>query len=297
MPLHQNNKNMLPDSYFETGTIAHIVAGNKGRVLDGRRTPGFIESYNAESAMFIWRITDFEDKDNYWEIPAEEIKNYQFEKKSAKLGINNIKIIEDKCKIFEQKLKITSNKNELNTALKLITDKKLLIKNWLIEQSEFVKFGHLKLDITAKTGNKFLFNDLKNYLTINNLYELEKKTAEQYSLNPYSGEWIKGLKIVLAEMGLLDFNDKMPRTADIFSGIGKKNKRKNYIITRMAFVQAYLELAELNEIQLFRGMVTEKDNYETTKTIISASFNPNVAKEFSSLTVNDNARFSYFDVV
>lgn len=60
--------------------IIHIVPGNKGRVLDGWRTPGFIEKYDDESAMFIWRIADFEDKGKCWEVPAEEILAYQFEK-------------------------------------------------------------------------------------------------------------------------------------------------------------------------------------------------------------------------
>ncbi|NLM06088.1 MAG: hypothetical protein GX219_04110 [Tissierellia bacterium] len=62
-----------------------------------------------------------------------------------------------------------------------------------------------------------------------NLYELEKKTSKQYLLNPYSGEWIKGLRIVMSEMGLIDFDETVPRTKDIFEGIGSKGKREKFI--------------------------------------------------------------------
>ncbi|MBC8591169.1 hypothetical protein [Wansuia hejianensis] len=41
------------------------MPGNKRRVSDGRRISGFIEKYDDESAMFIWRITDFKDKGKY----------------------------------------------------------------------------------------------------------------------------------------------------------------------------------------------------------------------------------------
>lgn len=73
MSLHQKHENILPDELFEQGTLYHLVPGNEGRVLDGRRTPGILEIYDSESAMFVWRITDFEDKGEFWEIPAEGV--------------------------------------------------------------------------------------------------------------------------------------------------------------------------------------------------------------------------------
>ena len=82
--------------------------------------------------------------------------------------------------------------------------------------------------------------------------DLETKTANQYLLNPYSGEWIKGLRIVMAEMGLIDFNEKIPRTKDIFEGIGSKEKRRKYIISRLAFVQTFFELSGYKEVQFKR---------------------------------------------
>lgn len=293
MTLHQKNENKLPDSCFEKGTLYHIVPGNRGRVLDGRRTPGFIERYDAESAMFIWRITDFEDKGKYWEVPAEEIAVYQFEKGSKKLTEDKVKEIENRCKLFSEKLTIYGSELKQAKTLELIRKEKILVKDWFLKESEFVKLGNSQLDIHSKRGSNFLFSDLIPYMDICGVLDLERKTAEQYILNPYSGEWIKGLKIVMAEMGLIDFNEKRPRTSDIFKGIGNKDKRKKYIVSRLAFVQTFFELAGYQNVQLFRGMATEGKIYETSRTLISASFNPEVAEEFSCIDRNDKVTFSY----
>lgn len=126
-----------------------------------------------------------------------------------------------------------------------------------------------------------------------NLYELEEKTSKQYLLNPYSGEWIKGLRIVVSEMGLIDFDETVPRTKDIFERIGSKGKREKYILISLAFVRTYFEIANINKVQLFRGMTTEGEVLEKTKTLISTSFNPEVGKAFSTIDLNDDITFSY----
>lgn len=294
MSLHQKHKNKLPDSCFEKGRLYHIIPGNKGRLLDGRRTPGIIERYDDETAMFIWRITDFEDKGRFWEIPAENIGSYQFEIGSKKLSEDDTERIKKKCKEFQGKLIINGEKSELENTLKLIDREKRKTKDWFLNQSQFVRLGKSQLDMEAKTGSSLLFNDLKSYMDMCGLYDLEKKTAEQYLLNPHSGEWTKGLRIVLAEMGLLDFKEKKPRTKDIFKGIGSKDNRKRYIISRLAFIQTFFTLAGYEKVQLFRGMATENDNFETPMTLLSTSFNPRVGKAFSSLERNDKVTFSYF---
>lgn len=294
MTIHQKNDRKLHDSCFETGTLYHIVPGNKGRLLDGRRTPGYIEKYDDESAMFIWRITDFEDKGKCWEVPAEEVFAYQFEKNSKKLREDEVNKVESKCKLFSEKLVIYGSELESKDTMELIEKEKVKVNNWFINQSQFVRFGKSQLDILSKVGSEFLYNDLSSYMDSCGVLDLERKTANQYLLNPYSGEWIKGLRIVLAEMGLIDFNEKKPRTNEIFKGIGCKDKRRQYIISRLAFVQTFFELSGYQEVQLFRGMATEGKLFEKSKTFISATFNPEVGKAFSSIDRNEQITFSYF---
>ena len=40
-----------------------------------------------------------------------------------------------------------------------------------------------------------------------------------------SGEWMKGMLIVLAEMGLVSYSGRVVRTPDLFEGIGAKARR------------------------------------------------------------------------
>ena len=293
MVLHQNNKDKLSDSYFEKGTIHHLVPGNKGRVLDGRRTPGFIEKYDEKSAMFIWRITDFEDKGNCWEIPAEEIVAYQFENNSNKLKENEIKKIKSKCDFFSEKIMIYGSESEYNKTLKLIEKEKIKAMDWFMNESQFVRLGKSQLEIQSEVGSSFLYNDLASYMDLCGVLDLETKTSHQYLLNPNSGEWIKGLRIVMAEMGLIDFNEKKPRTSDIFTGIGLKEMRSKYILSRLAFVSSFFELSGYKEVQLFRGMATEGALFEKSKTLISATFNPEVGKAFSIIDRDEKITFSY----
>jgi predicted 2-oxoglutarate/Fe(II)-dependent dioxygenase YbiX len=39
MAVLQFNPNMAPDSAFVPGTLKHLVVGNRGRLMDPRRTP------------------------------------------------------------------------------------------------------------------------------------------------------------------------------------------------------------------------------------------------------------------
>jgi hypothetical protein len=89
------------------------------------------------------------------------------------------------------------------------------------------------------------------------LKEIEEKTAGGIVLNPNSGEWVKGMEIVLAEMGLVRYRSKVTRTKDVFEGLGAKDRRRRYLTHRLAFVRAYLSLLGLSEVTLYRGIAVE----------------------------------------
>ncbi|NLM06089.1 MAG: hypothetical protein GX219_04115 [Tissierellia bacterium] len=156
MSIHQQDENKLSDKYFEVGNYSHLVSGNVGRVLDGRRTPGFIEKYDPESAMFIWRITDFEDKGEIWEMPAESISSFQFELESKKLAQKEVEIIEETCEKFSENLIIKGKEEDLIKTEGNIKNLKNEIKDRFIKESEFIKKGQGELDIKSLEGSQFL---------------------------------------------------------------------------------------------------------------------------------------------
>jgi hypothetical protein len=138
-----------------------------------------------------------------------------------------------------------------------------------------------------------LINDLKNYMKTIEMDLLEEKTAKQIVLNPNS-EWIKGMNIVLAEMGVVSYKNKISRGEQIFQEIGEKSLRVKYLIHRIAFVRAYFHLLKITEVLVYRGMCTEgewNDFYE--KSLTSWTFNLQAALSFCDLDKHSKYKNGY----
>ena len=292
MSIHQYDEKMRPDQEFISGDLSFLVEGNHGRLLDGRRTTGFIEKYDPASAIFRWRITKFEDKGKYWEMPAEAIRSFQFEKDAKRLEQWQIKIIQEKIEHFKERLEIKVVEKQRKITEDRIKTQKKVIDRWLSENSLFIK-SKQAIDFTAKEGSAMLARDLQEYMKTVKLSEIEEKTANLVALNPNSGEWIKGMSIVLAEIGLLPYHGKIPRTQDIFSGIGSKENRREYLINRLAFIQSYFSLFKIEEVVLYRGMSTEKGWLEIPRTLLSCTFKLEVAQAFSDFDSESKYKNAY----
>lgn len=290
--MHKQHAIFEPDEIFDIGTLAHIKSGNCGRALDGRRTPGFIESFDEDSAMFIWRITDFEDTGSCWEIPAEQISSYQFYKDSSLLSQEEICIIEERFKALNKPLLIPKTSAAHDETKKAVNLQKRSAQEWIKINSKFYK-SNTPLGFDAKEGFPLLFEDLERYLRERGLYEIEKHIAEQYVLNPYSGEWIKYIKIVMAEMGLISYNGTIPRKSDAFTGLSDKTLLREYVISRLAFIQAMFNLNGICEVPLFRGMSSDIDLYDTPQTLVSTTFSAETASAFAGLNQESTSRSAY----
>lgn len=292
MSIHETNANSLPDSDFVKGDIKYVVKENKCRLLDGRRTPGYIEEYFADTAMFRWRITDFEDKGNYWDVPAEDIKSFQILKNSKEVNVTQLQEIERKIKEFNKELIIEIDEVEkVKTETEILVIKEKIIE-WLKENSLFIKSGE-PLNLDSREENIALINDLKHYMQTLEIGLLEENTAKQIVLNP-SSEWIKGMNIVLAEMGIVSYKNKIPRGEQIFQGMGDKDLRRKYLIHRIAFVRAYFHLLNITEVLVYRGMCTEGEwNNSHEKSLTSWTFNSEVALSFCNLDKNNKYKNGY----
>lgn len=283
---------MRSDKEFIQGDISFLVEGNVCRFLDGRRTTGFIEKCFFDEGMFRWRITNYEDKCKYWDLPAEESKRFQFEKGSKKMSKEDLKWFEDSLKKYQKFLNIAGSIRERDETEEEINKTKDKAIQWLEKQSLFFKNTN-KIDFSSCEGSTLLAQDLKNYMKSIGLYEEERKTAETMVLNPNSGEWIKGMNIVIAELGLVPYQDKVPRTNAIFEGIGNKKNRRRYIINRLAFIRAYFYLLNIFEVVLYKGMSNENQWRVVPRTYLPCTFNLEVAEAFSDFRRNSKYKISY----
>ena len=292
MDVHEYDNNMRSDQEFINGDICFLVEGNKCRLLDGRRTTGIIEKYFKDSAMFRWKITKYEDKGKYWDLPAEDIENFQFEKDSQKLSEKQVKYIQQKVETYQEIINIEAKKSDRENTEEEIEKNKVNIIKWLEDNSLFIKSEN-KIYFSSCEGSNLLATDFKDYMKSVNLEEEEKITADITVLNPNSGEWIKGMNITLAEMGLVSFKGKIPRTKGIFEGIGSKKNRRRYIVKRLAFIRAYFSILKVNEVVLYRGMSSEDNWKEVSRTFLPCTFSLEVGKEFSDFNKESKYRISY----
>ena len=237
---------------------------------------------------------DFEDKGKYWDVPAEGVTRYQFTKDAKRLDTKRIKKIEASIQRYQRILTIEAVEEDKHQTESEIEAVEHVIADWLRSNSIFFK-DQGQLDLKSGAAPKSLAEDLMLYMRSIGMEEIERRTADSMVLNPNSGEWIKGMAIVLAEMGLIPYRDNIPRTRDIFEGLGRKENRRNYLIHRLAFVRAYFHLLGIKEIILYRGMATEWEwgKRPNSRTFVSFTFSIKVARSHCNFDRNSDKKHSY----
>ena len=292
MSVYQSDPDRAPDSDYLPGEPAFLVPGNHCRMLDARRTPGVIEAYDPEAAMFRWRIGAFEDEGRYWDNPAELVYRCQFAQDSARLSDEDAKAVEAQIKKFSQPLVIEIDEQARQKSEADIEAAASEATAWLSTESEFFSTNE-SLDLDNRTGPASLAQDFLRYMDAVGLRDIEETTAEWQVINPYSGEWIKGMKIMLAEMGLIQYVGTVTRTTDIWQGRGEKATRRNYIVHRLGFVRAMFRKLGMPEVALYRGMASEGQWVEKNRSLVSMTFSLKVAEAHIKMEREPRFRHSY----
>lgn len=277
--IHQYDEKRAPDTDFMPGELGLLCPGNECRLLDPRRTPGVIEEYLPKSAIFRWRITAFEHKGRSWDVPAEDVTRYQFARGSRRLDQDEVDAMETAIRKYQSPFVIAPDPEARRQTEAALAEAESMAGDWLRRESVFVEQG-AKLDFGARTGPPSLATDCANYLKSLGMGDVERRTAENVVLNPNSGEWVKGMEIVLAEMGLAGYKGKVPRTSDIFEGAGSKAKRAAYLTGRIAFVRAYFKFGGVEEVVLYRGLSFETPRLKPSGALTSYTFSLRVARSF-----------------
>ncbi|KAF1296004.1 hypothetical protein BAU15_14120 [Enterococcus sp. JM4C] len=243
------------------GELKHLVIGNHCVLTDGRKTKGFIKDIHLDEGMFSWEITEYEDKGKHWIMRLEEVSQFLFPENSKiianKSELNDIKKVVER---FSETMIIDADKSILLESREVIEVMNSQTKKWLLSHSTFLK-KYKKIENNRSEGYPELYQDLENYLLSKDLYRLEEETGSILALNPYSGEWMKGIRYTLAKLGFITFNEMKPRTKDIFDGIGSLENRKNYLLHRMSFLQSLFSILAISHIPIYRGVQTTEEFY------------------------------------
>ena len=91
--------------------------------------------------------------------------------------------------------------------------------------------------VLARSGDPELFALLDGFIADCDVADLEQRFASAFVSNPRSGEFVKGHAIVLAELGLCPYRGKVVRDPNMFEGPGRKARRAEHLIARLAFTR------------------------------------------------------------
>ena len=289
MTLYEHDPDQRPDSEYEAGELRHLVAGNEGRMLDPRRTPVRILSVAVETGFFELRIEAFEDEGAVWLMPFEKVGNYQFATGSPTAGESELDAFRSAIDRFSQPLHVTADRSVLPHTNERIGQAREEAREWLRRHSRFFASGAALPDPETRMGSEDLMLDLEQFLGERNLAELDDRYATQFVSNPYSGEEIKGLRIVLAELGVAEFHGTVIRDERLFEGEGAKEERARYLITRLGFVRALFAELGRDHVLLFRGYFLSDRGYpKEPPTFLSASFHRGIAESLAGAAGGDS---------
>ena len=105
------------------------------------------------------------------------------------------------------------------------------------------------------------------------LGEMDAAFARQFASNPYSGELVKGHRIVLAELGLVAYDGTIVRDPRLFAGGWSRERRAEHIVRRLALMRA----AYREPVHLYRGM-HGTPGLPRNRGFVSATFDVEIAR-------------------
>jgi hypothetical protein len=276
--IYQSNPDAAPDDDFEPGRLEHLVIGNAGRLLDPRRTPVTLVEIRPDLGLFTVRLDDFEDRGATWEIPFEGVDAYQFTRGGATAAADDVERYRGAITRFDRGLVVACSPDARRATWRRLADTERRAASWLADESRFLAAGHDLPDPDQREGDPLLFDDLGRYMTTLGLAEIETAFARQFVSNPFSGELVKGHRIVIAEIGLVPFDGTVVRHPDLFDEPWTTERRGEHVIARLAFLRALMAALGREHVALYRGLSTDGPlKPPRNETFVSASFSRAVA--------------------
>ncbi len=132
--------------------------------------------------------------------------------------------------------------------------------------------------VRARAGDPELFTVLDEFIADRDVADLERRFTSAFVSNPRSGEFVKGHAIVLAELGLCPYRGKIVRDPGVFEGAGRKARRAEHLVARLAFTYELWSTVGEETVTLYRGAAVEGQLPEPSlSSFVSATFSHDVA--------------------
>ena len=252
-PVYEHDPDAPGDEAFEAGTFGHLVAGNRARMLDPRRTPVTVLGVDPVRGEFEVEVGAFEDAGARWRLALEDVSRFQFPGGSRTLAGNEARGLEQLAGRLGRDIEIPAAPEDREATLAGIARERERLRPLLLGRPGLAEIG-LERCVRERTGSSLAAAALQELLEAAGLASLERSLTGTYVSNPNSGEVVKGHAIVIAELGLCPYSGRAVRDEHLFTGDGTRERRRSHILLRMAFLQELAALTGLADAQLYRGI-------------------------------------------
>lgn len=277
-PIYASDDDPAPDSEFAAGELRLLVVGNRGRLLDARRTPVTVVDVSADRGSFVVRVDAFEDRDARWELGFEEIERFQFERAAARTSDQALAELRHSAAHFDRELVIECEPDARHHSLRQLRLYGDHVRAWLAERTSGLSVD-IAQQIAERQGDLACYALLDEFLTDYALDDIERAFTTSLVTNPGAGEIVKGHAIVLAELGLSPYRGKAPRDPDLFAGNWARARRGEHLLRRLAFTQELLAALGASTVTLYRAAATDGALLPgLSRSLVSATFSHDVAE-------------------
>jgi hypothetical protein len=283
-PVYQSDPDRAQDSDFEPGVPAHAVVGNRGRMLDPRRTPVLIVDVDVPHGFLVLEVTAFEDAGARWQIELERIGDFQFARTSARATDADVAAMARAVDRLDRPLDVPADPQARSATAGRLRSEQSAARDWLAGTGSFragTRPPDLAARLTSRHGDPGLTADLAGYLGARGLLDVERAFADAFVSNARAGEMVKGHRIVLATLGLVAYHGTVVRDPAIFDPPLDRARRAEHVLTRLGFVRAAFALAGIAEVTLYRGLAVDGPlRPHPQRGFVSATFDAEVAASF-----------------
>ncbi len=270
--IYASDPNQAPDSEFVPGELRHLVTGSPGRLRDARRTPITVTAVRPDVGAFEVEVGAFEDAGARWELSLEEISRFQFVRGGPVAPPETVAELDNALRRFDRALVIDPDPAARQETLRRIDRVRADVR---IELPAPLDLAAL---VRARAGDPELFTLLDEFIADRDVADLERRFTSAFVSNPRSGEFVKGHAIVLAELGLCPYRGKIVRDPGVFEGAGRKERRAEHLIARLAFTSGLWSAIGEETVTLYRGAAVEGQLPEPSlSSFVSATFSHDVA--------------------
>jgi hypothetical protein len=275
-PIYLSDPPGAPDAGFVPGELRHLVVGNRGRLLDARRTPVTVTAVAPRTGGFEVEIDAFEDVGARWELPLQDVRRFQFDRRGHTATGEAVAELERAARRFDRELVLECQPAAREATLSRIAAQRRAIRAQLAATQP----GSIDLHrhISQRRGQPQLFALLEQVMAARGLADLEDRFSAGFVSNPSSGEFVKGHAIVLAELGLAPYRGQVIRSPDVFAEPCSRTRRAEHLVARLAFTQELWASWGRESVTLYRGMATDAPvELRPPLSFVSATFSREVA--------------------